>query len=65
MPNAPKTPLRALRIPDDEWEDLGAAVEGTLTDRTKVIREFVQWYLRRPGAKLPARPTKPEKGTDE
>ena len=24
--------------------------------RARVIREFIRWYMRRPGAKLPARP---------
>lgn len=65
MPNAPKTPLRAVRIPDDEWNELGAAVADTPTDRTKLIREFIRWYLRRPGAKLPVRPPKPEEGSDD
>jgi hypothetical protein len=25
-----------------------------------VLREFIRWYLRRPGAKLPARPSRDE-----
>lgn len=59
MPNAPKTPQRALRIPDDEWNDLGHAAEAAGTDRTAILRDLLQWYLRRPGAKLPARPERP------
>lgn len=48
------TPLRPLRIPDDEWKPLGEAVGDR--ERTRVIREFIRWYLRWPGAKLPTRP---------
>jgi hypothetical protein len=48
------TTNRVLRIPDDEWNDLGAAAG--VRNRTHVIRDFVRWYLRRPGAKLPERP---------
>jgi hypothetical protein len=48
------TPLRPLRIPDDEWEPLGKAVGDR--NRTRLIRDFIAWYLRRPGAKLPTRP---------
>ena len=59
MPNAPKTPQRALRIPDDEWTDLGQLADAGGTDRTAIVRELLQWYLRRPGAKLPTRPERP------
>lgn len=48
------TTNRVLRIPDDEWNDLGTAAG--VRNRTQVIRDLVRWYLRRPGAKLPERP---------
>jgi hypothetical protein len=56
VPNQPKTAGRNVRIPDDDWNDLGARAAGLGTDRTKVIVAFVRWYLRRPGATLPERP---------
>ena len=56
VPNQPKTAGRNVRIPDDDWNDLGYAAELAGTDRTKVIVAFIRWYLRRPGAKLPERP---------
>ncbi len=59
MPNAPKTPLRAMRIPDDEWSALGDTVKGTPADRTGLVREFIRWYLRRPGVTMPKRPDPP------
>ncbi|MFJ6215053.1 hypothetical protein ACIQGZ_17210 [Streptomyces sp. NPDC092296] len=55
MPNAPKTPPRQIRI-GDEWYDFDTAAKTMGTERATLIREFIAWYLRRPGAKLPQRP---------
>ncbi|WP_406055818.1 hypothetical protein OG462_07905 [Streptomyces sp. NBC_01077] len=48
------------RVADDEWEPFLAATKAMNPDgrspRGKVLREFVRWYMRRPGAKLPERP---------
>lgn len=52
----PKTTPRQIRIPDEEWADLDDAAKSQGTDRSKVVQQFVRWYLRRPGAKLPERP---------
>ncbi len=59
MPNQPATPNRAVRIDDETWADLGAAAEAAGTDRSTVLRELAQWWLRRPGAKMPPRPDRP------
>ena len=56
MPNKPATPHRAVRIDDETWEALGDAATATGTDRSAVLRELARWWLRRPGAKMPARP---------
>ena len=56
MPNKPRTQHRSVRIDDETWEAAGQAAAATGTDRAKVINEFLRWYLRRPGAKLPERP---------
>ncbi|MFE5582532.1 hypothetical protein [Kitasatospora sp. NPDC056531] len=56
MPNVPKTQHRSVRISDDDWRDLLTAAKSQGSDRGTVIKEFVAWYLRRPGAKLPTRP---------
>lgn len=43
----PPTPFRRVRMDDDMWNRFGEAVtkaEPEL-DRSKVIREFVRWYL--------------------
>jgi hypothetical protein len=51
---------RQFRVPDDEWlpfDDATKAVHPTGRGaRAAVLREFMRWYMRRPGAKLPSRP---------
>lgn len=54
-PNVPKTPPRQIRI-GDEWYDFDHAAKAQGTERAAVIREFIDWYLRKPNAKLPVRP---------
>jgi hypothetical protein len=56
MPNAPKNKHRSVRFSDEDWDDLDTATKAQDSDRGTVIKELVAWYLRRPGAKLPARP---------
>jgi len=47
-----------VRIDDADWADLETVAEMHKTDRAKILNAYVQWHLRRPGAKLPARPTR-------
>ncbi len=52
---------KSVRVPAaDEWDPFLDAAKSMNPDgrspRTQVIREFIRWYLRRPGAKLPERP---------
>lgn len=49
------TPARPVRIPDEDWDDFGELVGER--ERSRVIRDFIAWYLRRPKAKLPPRPS--------
>jgi hypothetical protein len=51
---ASHTPPRQMRIPDDEWLPFEDATGDQ--PRAAVVRDFIRWYLRRPGAKLPERP---------
>lgn len=48
------TPQRPIRVSDERWEAFGAIVGGR--SRAKVVNEFIAWYTREPGARLPARP---------
>jgi len=58
MANQPKTPLQNVRVDPDLWDRfdkaIGRADPGS--DRSKTLRQFIAWYVREPGAKLPARP---------
>lgn len=50
------TKHRSVRIEDELWEALLPAAQAAGYDRSGVIRQFVRWYLRVPGARLPQRP---------
>ncbi|MFF7142270.1 hypothetical protein ACFZB5_13610 [Streptomyces nodosus] len=56
MPDKPKTQHRSVRISDDDWRDLLAAARTQGSDRGRVIKDLVAWYLRRPGTTQPKRP---------
>lgn len=48
---------RKFRLEDDaEWWEFEAAARRQGTDRSSLLREFIAYYLRRPGAKMPRRP---------
>jgi hypothetical protein len=54
-PPTGETPIQHTRVDQDDWDDLEAA-KGRL--RAKVVRDLIRWYLRRPGAALPERPSR-------
>lgn len=50
------TKPRPVRMTDELWSDAlktAEAADENLPDR---IREYVEWYVRRPGARAPGRP---------
>lgn len=51
-----RTPQRTVAVEDEDWDELDAASRQAGYQRAMVIRAFIRWYLRRPGAKLPQRP---------
>lgn len=51
-----KTPQRTLVVDPDEWADLALAAKAAGSERAQVLRQFIKWYIRRPGARLPQRP---------
>lgn len=55
-----KTALRRFRTTDDLWERFGEAVTQAdpEADRSKVLRNFIRWYIGEPGAQLPKRPAR-------
>lgn len=52
-PRTGETPIQHIRIPDDDWAAFNEATGGK---GAATLRAFIAWYLRRTGAKLPARP---------
>ena len=50
------TPKHGVRMPDEVWQRFGEAAEAAGVDRTILLRAFVDWYTRQPGATLPRRP---------
>lgn len=56
MPNAPKTQHRSVRVPDDVWEEVKDRSHQLGTSGGELVRQFLEWWLRKPGAKMPKRP---------
>ena len=56
------TKHRSVRLEDNLWKRLKPAARAIGFDRAGVIRQFVRWYLRIPGAELPQRPELPGGG---
>jgi hypothetical protein len=50
------TPKVTLRVPEALWWAFGRAARVAGADRAALLREFIRWYVREPGAKLPRRP---------
>lgn len=61
---ASKTDSRNFRMNHADWAAFGAAIDAAHPDattprvRAQLIRQFIHWYMRRPGATLPDRPGK-------
>lgn len=47
---------RQVRVATSAWRDFGLATKAAGTTRPRMIVQFIAWYLREPGAKMPARP---------
>lgn len=60
IPNVPNpenfTPIRSIRIAAAIWDEAREKAKAQGKSMSELIRDFLNWWLRRPGAKLPARP---------
>ena len=54
------TPLACFRVPEQTWTRFAEVARENGTDRAALLRAFIAWYLREPGAKLPQRPGRVE-----
>lgn len=63
MANQHRHSVRGLRgVSDELWADFTAAVSRSGSDRSAILRRFMEWYVKRDGAKLPERPVDTERG---
>lgn len=53
-PRTGQIPVQTTRVPQADWDVLDELYG---RETSQVIRDFVSWHLRKPGAKLPARPS--------
>ena len=61
MPNQPRTPTVTVRLDRDYpgmTEELEYEASQLDRNRSDVVRDLVAWWLRKPGAKMPPRPTR-------
>lgn len=51
-----KTPHRTIRVEAVHWEPFGDNAKRVGEDRSSVLNQFIAWFNREPGAKMPKRP---------
>lgn len=51
-----RTPHRTIRVEDDPWEPFKENAKRVDSDASDVLRVFMAWFNREPGAKMPKRP---------
>jgi hypothetical protein len=51
------TPIRSIRISAAKWEVAKKKAAEQGKSMSDLFREFLDWWLRTPGAKLPTRPS--------
>ncbi len=57
MANQHKEKLRGARGIDDQlWNEFDTTAKQVDSDRSALLRAFIEWHVRRPGAELPHRP---------
>lgn len=55
-PATGKTFIARVRVAKDKWDEFGAAADQYGIDRSKLVNEWIDWFLRRPGTRAPRRP---------
>lgn len=49
------TARQTVRVNETLWQQFGEVAEAAGTDRSTLVREFIRWYVREPGARQPQR----------
>lgn len=52
-PRTGESKIQHIRIPEEDWQAFNTATGGK---GAATLRAFIAWYLRKRGAKIPARP---------
>ncbi|WP_146174724.1 hypothetical protein [Umezawaea tangerina] len=50
------TARQTIRVDEVLWEQFGAQAMRSGGDRSALLRDFIRWYVREPGARMPKRP---------
>lgn len=53
-----------LRIDEALWATFGEVAQAAGANRSDLLRDFVEWFVRRPNAKMPKRPALGNQSTD-
>lgn len=64
MATTPDKPQR-FRAPDDLWEQFDCAAKMVDSDRSKLLRQFMAWFVHRPNSHRPVRPDTAPPAADE
>jgi hypothetical protein len=61
MANMHKHPVRGLRgIEQQLWDAFDQSAKAAGSDRSALLRQFMEWHTGQPGAELPVRPEPPK-----
>lgn len=60
-----KTKPRPIRMTDPLWDAALDTARDAGENFPDKVREFTEWYVRRPGARMPTRPAAQPRETDE
>ena len=58
MTGEPDKPQR-FRAPDDLWDEFGRAAKMVDSDRSKLLRQFMTYFVHRSNGRFPKRPAGP------
>jgi hypothetical protein len=50
------TARQTIRVDEALWEQFGERAASVDNDRSALLRDFMRWFVREPGAKMPKRP---------
>ncbi|MEO6088419.1 MAG: hypothetical protein ABIQ18_35430 [Umezawaea sp.] len=58
------TARQTIRVDEVLWEQFGERAASVDNDRSALLRDFMRWFVREQGAKMPQRPPRTDTGRD-